>query len=475
MHACPITGCPASRQHMSTESFVRHLTHIQAGQAVPQNTLDCLGMQVCTPCRHLVRKGSECSFCANKARHRSNVGESNGAAVNEALGSPAPAIRPQSGTRLTDPCPVFKPTIDEVLRARLSTARQIPNPCRRDFAHLLGQALVTLAEEPTWEATYQLMTLAKLTLWVAPQKGSAHPRHLQLEIQRRFRLFEDGAYDTLRTEATLGMKPDGTRPRTRLATRQQQDTTLEDLPQQTVDTIRGLVEEGAFSKAAKHLISEGLADVDDPEVATKLRDLHPRGSPVKLGEDEELPASIPAEYGYVEADWEQQALRAIASFPPGSAPGPNGLRPAHLKDCLKRAGATAALRVGLGKFVLKACKGNLPLAIQTYLCSSTLVPLKKKDGGIRPIAVGDTIRRLVGKVLLRTPEVMDEIETLHPRQCGVGVPFTAETVGMGLQRVSDYVTNPWVGLQVDAFNCVDRTAMLEGALRTAPSTYSWLA
>ena len=64
------------------------------------------------------------------------------------------------------------------------------------------------------------------------------------------------------------------------------------------------------------MISEGLADVDDPEVATKLRDLHPRGSPVRLGEDEDLPASIPAEYGYVEADWEQQALRALASFPP---------------------------------------------------------------------------------------------------------------------------------------------------------------
>ena len=84
----------------------------------------------------------------------------------------------------------------------------------------MGQALVTLAEEPTWEATYQLMTLAKLTLWVAPQKGSAHPRHLQLEFQLRLRLFEDGTYETLWNEATLGLKPDGTRPRTRLVTRQ---------------------------------------------------------------------------------------------------------------------------------------------------------------------------------------------------------------------------------------------------------------
>ena len=81
-------------------------------------------------------------------------------------------------------------------------------------------------------------------------------------------------------------------------------------------------------------------------------------------------------------------------------------------------------------------------------------------------------------MLLRTPEVTEEVEALQPRQCGVGVPFAAEIAGMGLQRVSDYVTIPWVTLQVDvrnAFDCVDRSAMLEGALRTAPRVYSWLA
>jgi len=34
-----------------------------------------------------------------------------------------------------------------------------------------------------------------------------------------------------------------------------------------------------------------------------------------------------------------------------------------------------------------------------YLCAARLIPLKKKDGGVRPIAVGDTLRRLKAKWL----------------------------------------------------------------------------
>ena len=113
------------------------------------------------------------------------------------------------------------------------------------------------------------------------------------------------------------------------------------------------------------------------------------------------------------------------------------MRPSHLKDCLKRAGATAALKMGLCPFVKTAINGNLPEQLHAVLCAATLSPLNKKDGGIRPIAIGDTLRRLIGKVLLRLPGTRSEVEVLHPRQVGVGVPYAAELVGMGVQRVAD--------------------------------------
>ena len=123
--------------------------------------------------------------------------------------------------------------------------------------------------------------------------------------------------------------------------------------------------------------------------------------------------------------------------------------------------------------------GRLPAALKDHLCSSSLIPLAKKDGGIRPIAVGDTLRRLVGKVLLRSEDALEQSASLQPRQCGVGMPFAAEMVGMGMQRICDTdVGVPWVALQVDvrnAFNTVDRSAMLATAKQKAPSSYNWLA
>ena len=80
-------------------------------------------------------------------------------------------------------------------------------------------------------------------------------------------------------------------------------------------------------------------------------------------------------------EWETRALKAIQSFPCGSAPGPSGLRPAHLKVCLERAGPTAALKSGLGQFVQAALLGKLPPQLHPFLGAATLVPLNKKDGG----------------------------------------------------------------------------------------------
>ena len=104
-------------------------------------------------------------------------------------------------------------------------------------------------------------------------------------------------------------------------------------------------------------------------------------------------------------DWPQLIRDAIASFPPGSAPGPSGLRPCHLRDCMSRPGQASSLLLALTTLVTAAVEGLLPLGLAPlfFWCASNLIPLSKKDGGMRPIAVGDTIHRLIGKVLLRAP------------------------------------------------------------------------
>ena len=47
--------------------------------------------------------------------------------------------------------------------------------------------------------------------------------------------------------------------------REESGDMTEALPDSLVNGVRGLVEEGAFAKAAKHLVSHGCADLSDPE------------------------------------------------------------------------------------------------------------------------------------------------------------------------------------------------------------------
>ena len=54
------------------------------------------------------------------------------------------------------------------------------------------------------------------------------------------------------------------------------------LPERDISRVCSLVGEGAISKACKHLISVGLWDTENPEVARKLQDLHPQAPPPDL-------------------------------------------------------------------------------------------------------------------------------------------------------------------------------------------------
>ena len=115
---------------------------------------------------------------------------------------------------------------------------------------------------------------------------------------------------------------------------------------------------------------------------------------------------------------------------------------------------------GLGRIHRSGPHDRIPENVRRVLCASSLIPLRKKDGGVRPIAVG--VRRVVGKCLLRSEAVTMELASLQPRQCGVGVRNAAEMVGMGLQRLvqSRHATgaNDNVVLQVDMRNAFNSSA-----------------
>ena len=93
---------------------------------------------------------------------------------------------------------------------------------------------------------------------------------------------------------------------------------------------------------------------------------------------------------------EKEVVTAIRC---GSAGGPDGLRPQHLKDLTSESaerGSRELIRA-LSSFIFHILEGNIPVSVQPFFFGATLIALRKKGGGIRPIAVGQTLRRLVAK------------------------------------------------------------------------------
>lgn len=91
---------------------------------------------------------------------------------------------------------------------------------------------------------------------------------------------------------------------------------------------------------------------------------------------------------------------AISNFPNGSAGGMDGLKPQHLKDMIHMSIGEhgTKLKQSLCSFSDLCLNGKLPSFIIPILYGANLCGISKKNGSVRPIAIGCTLRRLVSKI-----------------------------------------------------------------------------
>jgi hypothetical protein len=87
---------------------------------------------------------------------------------------------------------------------------------------------------------------------------------------------------------------------------------------------------------------------------------------------------------------ERDVIKAIRSFPAGSSAGPDGLRPQHLLDLINCQEAGHALVMAITALVNLLLQGWCPSEVTSVLFGGKLFALKKKSGGVRPIAIGYT-------------------------------------------------------------------------------------
>ena len=120
----------------------------------------------------------------------------------------------------------------------------------------------------------------------------------------------------------------------------------------------------------------------------------------------------------------------------------------------------------LTKFSNLCIAGYLPSELQEFFCGGGLIPRnKKKYSGIRPNVVGEFLRGLVSKLVLK--EIDRTLQALQPAQISIG--------GKGPAILCQIVAEPNARdemlLKVDihnAYNSISKGACMEGVKKYCP-------
>ncbi len=272
-----------------------------------------------------------------------------------------------------------------------------------------------------------------------------------------------------------------------------------------------LVGEGQYSRACKALVSEGVRELDEDLIA-ELRKKHPQGKAwAKVKEMDRCQRSMSEEVrggtdredkkekrrsdvldveGSEDQDNEPQVRitvnaeeveRALRAFAKGTSPGASGTRAQHWVDALN--GTVGDGRKELAKKMAQVCErlanSETPSEIAVWIAGAPIFPLKKKGGGVRPVAVGEVIRRLVAKILVNKEDVKKKAEELFKEigQLGVGIKGGAEIVVQAMRTWLSKKGGKGGGvLKFDfenAYNRVDREEIGKMVKRHFPALFPW--
>ena len=215
------------------------------------------------------------------------------------------------------------------------------------------------------------------------------------------------------------------------------------------------LEEGNVKGAVRLLCSNDKLATPNVQSFNQLLPLHPK-APIERRHV--IPANALPLQVY------PAAIRAaVQTFPAGSSAGPDNLRPQHLKDLLVGTSDEDPLMLAITDLSNILLAGETPPEVRKCLFGATLLAIGKKDGGVRPIAVGFVWRRLAAKVACR--HITERCANLFsPRQLGVGIPGGAEAAVHATRIFLDNLQPGNILLKIDfqnAFNTVRRDVILE--------------
>ena len=230
--------------------------------------------------------------------------------------------------------------------------------------------------------------------------------------------------------------------------------------------------EGDIKGAINIVVSKETVLSPSNETKMKLQEKHPPKHPLSTN----LP--LPTEGNPNFKVSKEKLVKAICSFRKGSAGGPDGQRPQHLIDMTGEVLGQDSERLLDSLLTLLneiIFPGKIPPTICPIFFGANLMALAKPDGGVRPIAMGMTIRRLASKC------IMNEVysfcaQEFRPFQVGVGTPKGAEVAVHALRMfLNNDINKDKVLLKIDfcnAFNTICRDIIKPIVSQKIPNIYN---
>lgn len=141
-----------------------------------------------------------------------------------------------------------------------------------------------------------------------------------------------------------------------------------------------------ISKVIRVLASQNIVAPHSDTVINQLRKKHP--------EEQESPNFPPPPFADITM---KEIENAIRSFPNGSSGGFDGLQPQHLKDMMNGTSEQSInnFLTTMSQLLTLGLKGLIPESVCSVLYGARLIALQKPDDGLRPIAVGNVLRRIL--------------------------------------------------------------------------------
>lgn len=238
-----------------------------------------------------------------------------------------------------------------------------------------------------------------------------------------------------------------------------------------IKLVQAKLSDGDISGTIRILSSNDSIAVVNAETYHKLLEKHPQPIVACELENEQTVDSQPVSAAEVN--------KSIFGFAAGSSGGMDGIKPQHLKDMVGKETGDHGEKVleSLGAFSDLCLNGKVPVYVTHFLYGAALCGLNKKDDSVRPIAIGNALRRLVSRIgSARISERMGN--EFRPKQLGYGTRGGCEA---GVHAARHFVNYPHENIKVmvkldfrNAYNEIERHPMLMATKDKCPEIFPFM-